>query len=204
MGRNVAVLQYTRFAYTDQATRRQISNATTPKHRAFDTKWAELNLAPMRMRGRAELPEASLILTSVKPELTVGGKLRTRTFLAPFGYEEIKIVYGEEEDQSAGKLKIQTEYRTLTGATLEMKILSQCGESTMKDFKPSPMNHGKGSVVGQLVPVEYNRLILSVTVSIEEPAGGYREMLEYRNSVREYLMALEDKSAMEGYLETMM
>ena len=47
--------------------------------------------------------------------------------------------------------------RTLTGATLEMEILSQCGESTLKDFKPSPMNHGKGSVVGQLFPVEYNR-----------------------------------------------
>ena len=48
--------------------------------------------------------------------------------------------------------------RTLTGAILEMEILSQCGESTMKDFKPSPMNHGKGSVLGQLVPVEYNKL----------------------------------------------
>ena len=46
--------------------------------------------------------------------------------------------------------------RTLTGATLEKEILSQCGESTMKDFKPSPMNHGMGSVAGQLVPVEYN------------------------------------------------
>ena len=46
--------------------------------------------------------------------------------------------------------------RTLIGATLEMEILSQCGESIMKDFKPSPMNHGKGSVTGQLVPVEYN------------------------------------------------
>ena len=46
--------------------------------------------------------------------------------------------------------------RTLTGATLEMEILSQCGESTMKDFKPSPMNHGMGSVAGQLVPVGYN------------------------------------------------
>ena len=44
--------------------------------------------------------------------------------------------------------------RTLTGATLEMEILSQCGESTLKDFKASPMNHGKGSVVGQLVPVK--------------------------------------------------
>ena len=94
--------------------------------------------------------------------------------------------------------------RTLTGATLEMEILSQCGESTMEDFKPSPMNHGKGSVVGQLFPGEYKRLTLSETVSIDEPAGGYMEMLEYRNSARGYLMALEDKSAMEGYLETMM
>ena len=91
--------------------------------------------------------------------------------------------------------------RTLTGATLEMEIVSQCG-STMRDFKPSPMIHGKRSVAGQLVPVEYNRLTVSETVSIEEPAGGYMEMLEYRNSARGYLMALEDKGAMEGYLET--
>ena len=44
--------------------------------------------------------------------------------------------------------------RTLPGATLHMEILSQCGESTLQDFKPSSMNDGKGSVVGQLVPVE--------------------------------------------------
>ena len=94
--------------------------------------------------------------------------------------------------------------RTLTVATLEIEILSQCGESTMRDFKPSPMNHGKGSVAGQLVPVEYNRLTVSETVSIDEPAGGYMEILEYRNSARGYLMALEDKVAMEGYLETML
>ena len=60
----------------------------------------------MRMRGRAELPEASLILTIVKPVLTVGGTLQTRNLLASFGYEEVKIVYGEEEDQSAGRLII--------------------------------------------------------------------------------------------------
>ena len=94
--------------------------------------------------------------------------------------------------------------RTLTGANLEMEILSQCGESTMKDFKPSPMNHGKGNVARQLVPVEYNRLTVSEAVSINEPAGGYMEMLEYRNSARGYVMTLEDKSAMEGYLETML
>ena len=94
--------------------------------------------------------------------------------------------------------------RTLTGATLEMEILSQYGESTMKDFKPSPMNNGKGSVVRQLVPVEHNRLIVSETVSIDETAGGYMKIMEYRNSARGHLMALENKSAMEGYLETMM
>ena len=66
------------------------------------------------------------------------------------------------------------------------------------------MNHGKGSVVGQLVPVEYNILTVSDTVSIDEPANGYREMLEYRKLSRGLLMALEDQSAMEGYLETMM
>ena len=74
----------------------------------------------------------------------------------------------------------------------------------MKDFKPSPMNHGKGSVAGQLVPVEYTRLTVSETVAIDEPAGGYMEMLEYRNSARGYVMALEDEMAMEGYLETML
>ena len=39
--------------------------------------------------------------------------------------------------------KTKSSDRTLTGATLEMEILSQYGESTMKDFKPSPMNHAK-------------------------------------------------------------
>ena len=94
--------------------------------------------------------------------------------------------------------------RTLTEATLEMEILSQCGESTLQDFKPSPMNHGKGNVVGQLVPEEYNRLTMSETVSIDEPAGGYMGMLEYRNSAKGHLIALENKNSMEGYLETMM
>ena len=101
--RNAAVLQHTRFAHTDQATRRRISNAVTPKPGGFDKEWLKLDLASMRLRGRAELPEASLILTSVKPELTVGGTLQARTLLAPFGYEEVKIVYGEEEDLSAGR-----------------------------------------------------------------------------------------------------
>ena len=106
VGRNAAVLQYTRFAYSDQATRRRISNAATPKPGRFDEEWKGLGLAPMRMRGRTELPEASLILTSVKQEMRVGGILQTRTFIAPFGCEEIKVVHGEEEDESAGTLLI--------------------------------------------------------------------------------------------------
>ena len=106
VGRNAAVLQYTRFAYTDQATRRRISNAATPKPGRFDEEWVGLGLAPMKMRGRTELSEASLILTSVKPELKVGGTLQARTFLASFGCEEIKVVHGEEEDGSAGTLII--------------------------------------------------------------------------------------------------
>ena len=66
----------------------------------------------------------------------------------------------------------------------------------MKDFKSSPMNHGKGSVVGQLVPVEYNRLTVSDTGSIDEPGNGYMEMLEYKSSARGHFMALKDESAM--------
>ena len=52
--------------------------------------------------------------------------------------------------------------------------------------------------------MEYNRLTLSETVSIDERAGGYMEMMEYRNSARGHLIALEIKSIMEGYLETIM
>ena len=104
VGRNAAVIQYTQFAYTDQATRRRISNAATPKPGRFDMEWAKLDLAPVRIRGRAELQEAFLILMSLKPELTVGGTLQMRTLLAPFGYEEVKIVHGEKKDQPAGRL----------------------------------------------------------------------------------------------------
>ena len=46
----------------------------------------------MRMRGRTELPEASVILTSVRKEMKVAGILQTRIFLAPFGCEETKVV----------------------------------------------------------------------------------------------------------------
>ena len=79
-----------------------MSNAATPKPVMFDKTWAKLDLARMIMRGKADL----LVLTSVKPELTVGGTLQTRTMLAPFSHEEVKVVHGEEEDQSAGRLVV--------------------------------------------------------------------------------------------------
>ena len=106
VGRRAAVLQYTQFAYTVEATRRQMSNAATARPGRFDEEWAKLDLAHMMVRGKADLPEASVILTSVKPELTVGGTLQTRTMLAPFNYDEVKVVHGEEEDQSAGRLVV--------------------------------------------------------------------------------------------------
>ena len=104
--RDAAVLQYTQFAHTDEAKGRRMNNPATPKPGRFDEEWAKLDLAHMIMRGKADLPEASLILTSVKPELTVGGTLQTRNMLAPFSYEEVKVVHGEEEDQSAGRLVV--------------------------------------------------------------------------------------------------
>ena len=41
VGRNAAVLQHTQFVYTDQATRRRISNAATPKPGGLDREWTE-------------------------------------------------------------------------------------------------------------------------------------------------------------------
>ena len=74
-----------------------------------------------------------------------------------------------------------------------MEILSKFEESTLQSFKQSFMSHGKGNVVGQLVPVEYNRLTVSETVSIDEPAGRYMEMVEQINSARGHSIALEKK-----------
>ena len=88
IGKNVAVLQYTHFAYTDEAMRRRINNTATPKPGRFDGEWMKPDLVPMIMRGKADLPEPFLILTSVKSGLTVGGTLQTRSMLPLFGYEE--------------------------------------------------------------------------------------------------------------------
>ena len=105
-GRNADVLHYTQFAYTVETTRRRMNNAANPKPGRFDAEWVKLDLAPMFMRDRADLQEASLILMWVKPELLVSGKLYTRILLAPIGCEEVKVMHGEEEYRSAGRLVV--------------------------------------------------------------------------------------------------
>ena len=44
--------------------------------------------------------------------------------------------------------------RTLTGATLEMEILSQCGESTMKDFRPRKEKCRRTTITSGLYPTD--------------------------------------------------
>ena len=57
----------------------------------------------MVTRGKADLQEATLIVMSVKPESAISGKPLTRTLLAAFGCEEIKIRHEEEKtSQLAG------------------------------------------------------------------------------------------------------
>ena len=107
-----------------------MSNAATPKPWMFDEEWAKLDLAPMIMRGKADLPEASLFLTNVKPGLTVGGTLQTRTMLAPFGHEEVKVVHGEEENQSTGRLVIP---KFPDGARSEEQWPSNSGKNPRQD-----------------------------------------------------------------------
>ena len=83
-----------------------MSNAATPKPGRFEESWARLNMAPTVMRGKADLQEAALIVMSVKPKLAISGKLLTRTALAPYSGDEVKIKHGKNEDRSVGKLDV--------------------------------------------------------------------------------------------------
>ena len=74
VGRKAAVMQYTKFAYTDESKRRCMSNAATPKPGRFEEELGKLDLMPTVMRGKADLQEAALIVMSVKPELAISGE----------------------------------------------------------------------------------------------------------------------------------
>ena len=56
-------------------------------------------------------------------------------------------------------------------------------------------------MVGHLTPVEHNQLTVSETVTLDEYAGGYIEMMEFKNSARGQLTALGNKNAMECNLD---
>ena len=83
-----------------------MSNAATPRPSRFEEEWTELIVAPTATRGKADLQEAALIVTNVRPEMTITWKLLTTTALPPFGCEGIMIKHGEYEDRSAGKLVV--------------------------------------------------------------------------------------------------
>ena len=107
-----------------------MNNTATPKPGQFYEEWAKLDLVPMVMRGKADLPEASLILTTAKQELMVGGTLQTRTVLAPFGCEEVKVLHGEEEHQSAGRLVVP---KFSDGVRVEEQGPSSSGKNPRRD-----------------------------------------------------------------------
>ena len=60
----------------------------------------------------------------------MGGTLQTRTMLAPFGYEEVKVVHVEEEDQSAGRLVVP---KFPDGARDEEQGPSSSGKNPRRD-----------------------------------------------------------------------
>ena len=49
--------------------------------------------------------------------------------------------------------------------------------------------------------VEYSRITVPDSVHMGDPAGGSVEMLKARNSARVYLMAWDEKQAMQEYLK---
>ena len=67
VSRNAAVMQNAKFAYTDELTRRRITNTATPKSGRFEEEWAKFDLASMNMRGKADLQETALIVMNMKP-----------------------------------------------------------------------------------------------------------------------------------------
>ena len=60
----------------------------------------------------------------------MGGTLQTRTMLAPFGCEEVKVVHGEEEDQSVGRLVVP---KFPNGVRDEEQVPSNLGKNPKRD-----------------------------------------------------------------------
>ena len=82
-------------------------------------------------------------MTNVKAELKVGGTLQTRTLMAPFGYEEIEIVYGVEEDKPSGRLVM---LKFLEGARSEDQGPSKSKEKSEVNDGPGGSRQSKESM----------------------------------------------------------
>ena len=91
--------------------------------------------------------------------------------------------------------------RTLEDTKLEMEIISQCGSGEIDDYRPSRTNMARMKLEGQLDVFEHSRITVPELVHMGDPAGGYVEMLNARNSARGHLMAWSEKRAMQEYLK---
>ena len=60
----------------------------------------------------------------------MSGKLQIRTMLAPFGCEEVKVMHGEEEDRSAGRLNVP---KFPNGTRNEEQGSSSSGQNSKRD-----------------------------------------------------------------------
>ena len=90
--------------------------------------------------------------------------------------------------------------RTLADTKLEMEAIGQCGSGGLDYYKLSRTNMVRMKL-GKLGVVEYSRITKPDSAFMEDPAGGYVEMLKARNSVRGHLMAWSEKNAMQEYLQ---
>ena len=90
----------------------------------------------------------------------------------------------------------QSILKTGLNRTLMREILNKrtnaMGE-LIKCYLIRPLMKVRQVFIEEWTPEEYNRLTVSDAVKIDEPAGGYMEMMEYRNSARVHLIALEKK-----------
>ena len=152
-----------------------------------------------------------LILTSVKPELTVGGTLQSRTFLSAFGFEEIKVVIGEEEDKSAGRLIIpkfpegaKTEkqgpsYSKDTSEGDDGQGGSRRSEEPMKDDPDQVEKEDDKASTGGVSSLDFNFLSdfenNAVTLEATEPANEGTSTLEPPSAFVEMNRNLPERSS---------
>ena len=91
--------------------------------------------------------------------------------------------------------------RTLADTKLEMEVISHCGSGRLGDYKPSRTNMARMKLEGQLGVVQYSRITVPDSVHMGDPAGGYVEMHQAKNSGRGHLMAWSEKHTMQEYLK---